>query len=140
MPDLDAFVAIVKTLPDKSFARLKLCQLETTKTKVSFACSCLLSITVSVIEHACSAHPPHCDSVCCESHRNAFHVAGLYFLLFGASMLDQACHDMRIALALLPTLLPAVSQQAEVLSIMPCHAHSSSDHCQNTHMASQQAA
>ncbi|DBA81059.1 TPA: hypothetical protein ACH3X2_007259 [Trebouxia sp. C0005] len=32
--DLDAFVAIVKTLPDKSFARLKLCQLETTKTKV----------------------------------------------------------------------------------------------------------
>ena len=50
VPDLDAFVAIVKTLPDKSFARLKLCQLETTKTKVSFACSCLLSITVSVIE------------------------------------------------------------------------------------------
>ena len=50
VPDLDAFVAIVKTLPDKSFARLKLCQLETTKTKVSFACSGLLSITVSMVE------------------------------------------------------------------------------------------
>jgi len=55
VPDLDAFVAIVKTLPDKSFARLKLCQLETTKTKVSFACSCLLSITV---DDTYSARPP----------------------------------------------------------------------------------
>ena len=64
VPDLDAFVAIVRTLPDKSFARLKLCQLETTKTKVSFACSGLLSITVSVIEDTCSACPlnMHCDS------------------------------------------------------------------------------
>ena len=35
VPDLDSFVAIIKSLPDKSFARLKLCQLETTKTKVS---------------------------------------------------------------------------------------------------------
>ena len=35
VPDLDAFAAVIKTLPDKSFARLKLCQLETTKTKVS---------------------------------------------------------------------------------------------------------
>lgn len=34
VPDLDSFVAIIKSLPDKSFARLKLCQLETTKTKV----------------------------------------------------------------------------------------------------------
>jgi len=43
VPDLDAFVTIVKTLPDKSFARLKLCQLETTKTKVSSGCNCLLT-------------------------------------------------------------------------------------------------
>ena len=35
VPNLDTFVDIIKTLPDKSFARLKLCQLETTKTKVS---------------------------------------------------------------------------------------------------------
>ena len=34
VPDLDSFVGIIKTLPDKSFACLKLCQLETTKTKV----------------------------------------------------------------------------------------------------------
>ncbi|KAL3161156.1 hypothetical protein ABBQ38_009527 [Trebouxia sp. C0009 RCD-2024] len=34
VPDLDTFVAMIRSLPDKSFARLKLCQLETTKTKV----------------------------------------------------------------------------------------------------------
>lgn len=35
VPDLDTFVTMIRSLPDKSFARLKLCQLETTKTKVS---------------------------------------------------------------------------------------------------------
>lgn len=34
VPDLDTFVQIAQSLPDKSFACLKLCQLETTKTKV----------------------------------------------------------------------------------------------------------
>lgn len=43
VPDLDAFVAIVKTLPDRSFARLKLCQLETTKTKVGILACCVFA-------------------------------------------------------------------------------------------------
>ena len=44
VPDLDTFVQIAQSLPDKSFARLKLCQLETTKTKVGFAIASLVKV------------------------------------------------------------------------------------------------
>lgn len=46
VPDLDTFVTMIKSLPDKSFARLKLCQLETTKTKVS------MPLTTAFMTHA----------------------------------------------------------------------------------------
>ena len=41
VPDLDTFVRVANSLPDKSFARLKLCQLEMNKTKVSMPASML---------------------------------------------------------------------------------------------------
>ena len=41
VPDLDTFVKVAKSLPDKSFARLKLCQLEMNKTKVGTPTSVL---------------------------------------------------------------------------------------------------
>ena len=61
VPDLDSFVAIIKSLPDKSFARLKLCQLETTKTKVSR----LLLLIASV--HLCTTNSSAacCSDSCC---------------------------------------------------------------------------